>query len=92
MKKAADAAGRRICFIGMSLHTYLDAAWRDGRAPFDPREVLHVQELEDIDPSKVLVVTTGSQVRGAGLREGINRLSLDPLGLGLVFGTIRQKG
>ena len=62
VKKAADAAGRKICFIGMSLHTYLDAAWKDGRAPFDPREVLSVQELEDHDPSKVLVVTTGAQV------------------------------
>ena len=62
MKKAADAAGRKICFIGMSLHTYLDAAWKDGRAPFDPSEVLHASELEDYDPSKVLVVTTGSQV------------------------------
>lgn len=62
VKKAADAAGRKICFIGMSLHTYLDAAWKDGRAPFDPSEVLHASELEDYDPSKVLVVTTGSQV------------------------------
>lgn len=31
VKKAADAAGRKICFIGMSLHTYLEAAHRDGR-------------------------------------------------------------
>ena len=63
VKAAADAAGRKICFIGMSLHTYLEAAWRDGRAPFDPAEVLHVAELDDYDPSKVLIVTTGSQAR-----------------------------
>jgi len=62
VKKAADAAGRKVCFIGMSLHTYLEAAWRDGRAPFDPREVIHAAELEDHDPSKLLIVTTGSQV------------------------------
>jgi hypothetical protein len=30
----------QICFIGTSLNTYLDAAWRDGRAPFDPRELI----------------------------------------------------
>jgi hypothetical protein len=24
------------CFVGMSLKSYMDAAWKDGRAPFDP--------------------------------------------------------
>jgi hypothetical protein len=28
VKKAADAAGRRLCFVGMSLNTYLEAAHR----------------------------------------------------------------
>ena len=28
VKKAADAAGRKIAFIGMSLNFYLEAAWR----------------------------------------------------------------
>jgi len=23
-------------FVGMSLRTYLDAAWKDGKAPIDP--------------------------------------------------------
>lgn len=31
VKAAADASGRKICFIGTSLHTYLEAAWRDKR-------------------------------------------------------------
>jgi hypothetical protein len=31
VKNAADAAGRKICFIGTSLNTYLEAAYRDGR-------------------------------------------------------------
>ena len=31
VKKAADASGRRICFVGASLNTYLEAAKRDGR-------------------------------------------------------------
>lgn len=61
VKKAADAAGRKVCFIGMSLTTYLEAAWRDGRAPFNPREVISSEQLSDYDPNEVLIVTTGSQ-------------------------------
>jgi hypothetical protein len=34
VKAAADAAGRGICFIGTSLNTYLEAAYRDGRCVF----------------------------------------------------------
>ncbi|KAH1228028.1 Alpha-amylase 3, chloroplastic [Glycine max] len=32
---AADLTGRKLVFVGMSL-TYLDAAWKDGKAPIDP--------------------------------------------------------
>jgi hypothetical protein len=31
VKAAADASGRRVAFVGMSLNTYLEAAARDGR-------------------------------------------------------------
>jgi len=31
VKAAADASGRKVAFIGMSLNTYLEAAARDGR-------------------------------------------------------------
>lgn len=68
VKKAADAAGRKICFMGMSLTTYLEAAWRDGRAPFDPRELVPPSELSDYDPSSLLVVCTGSQASAQCLR------------------------
>lgn len=61
VKMAADAAGRKICFVGMSLTTYLEAAWKDGCAPFDPREVVGPEELEGMNPNEVLIVTTGSQ-------------------------------
>ncbi|GAB4818720.1 hypothetical protein N2152v2_005766 [Parachlorella kessleri] len=61
LKRAADAAGRKLAFIGMSLHMYLDAAHRVGQAPFSPREVLSQADLDEIHPSKLLVVTTGSQ-------------------------------
>ncbi|XP_004295774.1 PREDICTED: ribonuclease J-like [Fragaria vesca subsp. vesca] len=36
VKAAADAIGRKLVVVGMSLRTYLDAAWRDGKAPIDP--------------------------------------------------------
>ena len=63
VKAAADASGRKLCFIGMSLTTYLEAAHREGRAPFDPRELVPVHEIGGMDPSELLIVTTGSQVR-----------------------------
>lgn len=62
VKKAADAANRKLCFVGMSLTTYLEAAAKEGQAPFDPRELIPVADLESYDPNEVLVVTTGSQV------------------------------
>lgn len=61
VKKAADAAGRKIAFIGMSLTTYLEAAWREGRAPMDPRELVPQSAIDDMDPNELLIVTTGSQ-------------------------------
>ena len=63
VKAAADASGRKMCFIGMSLTTYLEAAHREGRAPFDPRELVPVHEISGMDPSELLIVTTGSQAR-----------------------------
>lgn len=39
VKAAADAAGRQICFIGTSLNTYLEAAYRDGRYWLDGMEL-----------------------------------------------------
>jgi hypothetical protein len=61
MKKAADSCGRRICFMGASLTTYLEAAWRSGNAPFDPSELVDPSEIEGMDPSSLLIITTGSQ-------------------------------
>jgi mRNA degradation ribonuclease J1/J2 len=62
VKAAADASGRKIAFIGMSLTTYLEAAHREGRAPFDPRELVPQEDMDSIDPNQLLIVTTGSQV------------------------------
>jgi len=61
LKRAADAAGRKMCFMGMSLNSYLNAAHRVGLAPFDPADLITPAEAEGMDPSRLLVVTTGSQ-------------------------------
>ena len=60
---AAQAAGRKICFIGMSLTTYLEAAQKEGRAPFDPKDLVSQEDMDAIDPNQLLIVTTGSQAR-----------------------------
>ncbi|RWW78645.1 hypothetical protein BHE74_00013126 [Ensete ventricosum] len=36
VKAAADLTGRKMVLVGMSLRTYLDAAFKDGKAPIDP--------------------------------------------------------
>lgn len=61
VKRAADASGRKICFIGMSLNMYLEAAFKEGRAPLDPRDLVPQSAIEDMDPNELLIVTTGSQ-------------------------------
>ena len=70
VKRAADAAGRKLCFMGLSLHSYLEAAQKDGRAPFDPDDIVPMSAVGDMDPNELLIITTGSQVRHrvAGLR------------------------
>jgi len=61
VKRAADAAGRKVCFMGLSLNTYLAAAARVGLAPFDPADLVSPADAAGMDPSELLVVTTGSQ-------------------------------
>lgn len=62
MKHAADATGRKLAYAGPSFFTYLTAAHKAGRAPFDPSELLELQTALDGYPAeKLLVLTTGSQ-------------------------------
>ncbi|KAL6182602.1 hypothetical protein ACLB2K_044021 [Fragaria x ananassa] len=61
VKAAADATGRKLEFVGMSLRTYLDAAWRDGKAPIDPSTLVKVEDIDSYAPKDLLIVTTGSQ-------------------------------
>ena len=53
VKAAAEASGRKICFVGTSLNTYLEAADKVGRAPIDPKDILNPQDLQHYDPNQV---------------------------------------
>uniref|UniRef100_A0A7I4C488 Metallo-beta-lactamase domain-containing protein n=1 Tax=Physcomitrium patens TaxID=3218 RepID=A0A7I4C488_PHYPA len=61
VKAAAEVSGRKLVFIGLSLKTYLEAAWRDGQAPFDPAILVKAEDMDAYAPSQLLIVTTGSQ-------------------------------
>ncbi|KAL7191726.1 hypothetical protein ACSBR2_023750 [Camellia fascicularis] len=61
VKAAADITGRKLVFVGMSLRTYLDAAWKDGKAPIDPSTLVKVEDIDAYAPKDLLIVTTGSQ-------------------------------
>ncbi|CAL5202834.1 unnamed protein product [Lathyrus oleraceus] len=61
VKAAADLTGRKLVFIGMSLRTYLEAAWKDGKAPFDPSTLVKAEDIDAYAPKDLLIVTTGSQ-------------------------------
>ncbi|URE37759.1 RNA-metabolising metallo-beta-lactamase [Musa troglodytarum] len=47
--------------VGMSLRTYLDAAFKDGKAPIDPSILVKVEDIDAYAPKDLLIVTTGSQ-------------------------------
>ncbi|KAG0484859.1 hypothetical protein HPP92_008938 [Vanilla planifolia] len=61
LKAAADLTGRKLVLVGMSLRTYLDAAFRDGKAPMDPSTLVKIEEIDGYAPKDLLIVTTGSQ-------------------------------
>ena len=58
---AAEATGRRLVLSGNSLHKYLAAAARAGRAPVDPSVVIDVSRIHQVPADEALVVTTGTQ-------------------------------
>ncbi|KAG4943186.1 hypothetical protein JHK82_047360 [Glycine max] len=61
VKAAADLTGRKLVFVGMSLRTYLDAAWKDGKSPIDPSTLVKAEDIDAYAPKDLLIVTTGSQ-------------------------------
>ncbi|CAJ1975032.1 unnamed protein product [Sphenostylis stenocarpa] len=50
VKAAADLTGRKLVFVGMSLRTYLDAAWKDGKAPIDPSTLVKAEDIDAYAP------------------------------------------
>ncbi|XP_039017159.1 ribonuclease J-like isoform X2 [Hibiscus syriacus] len=61
VKAAADLTGRKLVFVDMSLRTYLDAAWKDGKAPIDPSTLVKAEDIDAYAPKDLIIVTTGSQ-------------------------------
>jgi ribonuclease J len=62
LHKIAKKQGRALCLVGRSLHRYIQI----GRFNTDldlpePHEVFELSELKAFDPSKVMVLCTGSQ-------------------------------
>ncbi|KAF5827087.1 beta-lactamase-like protein, partial [Dunaliella salina] len=55
VKAAADASGRKICFVGPSLNHYMEAAYQIGAAPFDPQDELK-ELLRYVKPQHFLPV------------------------------------
>ncbi|KAK4743653.1 hypothetical protein SAY87_009965 [Trapa incisa] len=61
IKKAADLTGRKMVLVGMSLRTYLEAAWKDGKGSIDPSTLIKAEDIDAYAPKDLLIVTTGSQ-------------------------------
>lgn len=73
LSRAAEETGRQLVFAGGSLHRYLQAAHRDGRAPIEPSRVVDVKRAPELAASRTLLVSTGSQ---AEKRSALHRAAL----------------
>src|SRR5439155_14358713 len=58
---AAREAGRRVAFLGRSMHQSVAAARRLGHLRVDDADIVLIEELSELDPASVVVVSTGSQ-------------------------------
>ena len=58
---AARASERLVAFLGRSMHQSVDAARRLGILTVPDRDVVPIEEVEALDPSRVVVICTGSQ-------------------------------
>lgn len=61
LKAAADASGRKMVLMGMSLNVYLEAAFKNKRASFSPAQLIDAEEMDGYASNQLLIVTTGSQ-------------------------------
>ena len=58
---AAQADGRVVSFLGRSMHKSVDAARRLGLLQVADQDVVDIEEIDKIDPGRVVVICTGSQ-------------------------------
>jgi ribonuclease J len=58
---AARAAGRKVAFLGRSMHQSVEAARALGYLDVPEEEVVLIEEVERMDPTEVVVCCTGSQ-------------------------------
>jgi ribonuclease J len=58
---AARSNDRVVAFLGRSMHTSVAAARRLGLLHVDDRDVVDIEEVERLDPGRVVVICTGSQ-------------------------------
>ena len=58
---AARASERVVAFLGRSMHQSVAAARRLGLLEIPDADIVGIEELERLDPARVVVVSTGSQ-------------------------------
>jgi len=58
---AAQANGRVVCFLGRSMQNSVRAARELGILRVDDRDVIDIEEVEGLDPGRVVIACTGSQ-------------------------------
>lgn len=58
---AARANERLVAFLGRSMHQSVDAARRLGLLTVPDRDVVPIEEVDALDPARVVVICTGSQ-------------------------------
>jgi ribonuclease J len=72
--KSARAVKRRVAFCGRSMNANIEIAQRLGYLSFDPKDIIPASATEDMDPDKVVIVSTGTQ---AEPRSALYRMSLN---------------
>ncbi len=58
---AATAANRRVAFLGRSMLNAVEQAGALGHLRVDEKDVVEIEQLGELDPREVCVVSTGSQ-------------------------------
>lgn len=58
---AARAAGRKIAFLGRSMLNTVEQASALGHLNVPEKDVVDIEAVKDLDPSRVCIVSTGSQ-------------------------------